>query len=376
VEVALAVVLLVGGGLLVNSFVRLQRVDAGFDTSNLLTMRLTLPPERYAEQADVTAFFDRLRDGVEALPGVASAGVTTQLPGGVFSRRSFEIAGAAPVDEGALPTAYTTVVDDAYFTALGLEPARGRFPVRGEARPVAVVNEALAQRWFPGEDPVGRQVRVAGFDLDIIGIAPSVRNGGLERPAEPEMFAPIAAAGGGNQFFLLVRTSVDPRAALPAIRTLVQSMDPDQPIYAVRTMDEVYANALTARRFTMFALALFAALALVLAAIGIYAVVAYAVSERTREIGVRVALGANHGEVRWLVVRQALVPVTLGALAGLAASLAVDRLLASQLFDVRPADPLTLAAVLGVFFSVALLASWLPARRATRLDPLHALRSD
>lgn len=374
IEVALALILLAGGGLLLNSFLRLQRVDTGFDTTNLLTMRLTLPPERYPGMADIQTFFRTLRERVEALPGVTAAGVASQYPGIVFSRIQFEIPGTAPADEGALPTAYGTVVDDAYFTTLGLTPVRGRFPEPGEARPVAVVNEAAVQRWFGGEDPVGRQITVRGDAMEVIGVAPSVRNVGLERAPAPEMYAPMAVVGGGNQFFLLVRTAADPRAVLPAIRETVHAMDAAQPIYAIRTMRETYAGALTPRRFTTVSLAVFAVLAMILAAVGIYAVVNFAVSERTREIGVRVALGAGRSEVRWLVVRQALLPVAIGGVFGVAASLAVGRLLASQLFDVRPADPLTFAVVIVLFTGIAVAASYLPARRATRLDPLEALR--
>jgi putative ABC transport system permease protein len=373
VEVMLAMILLVGGGLLLNSFLRLQRVDPGFDASNVLTMRLTLPPERYQNE-QITTFFQTLRERVEALPGVRSAGVASQFPGIVFARRQFEIIGAPPAREGTLPSAYATTVDDAYFKTLGLSPLSGRFPERGEARLVGVVNQALAQQYFPGEDPVGRQLRFGDEPLEIIGVAPSVLNAGLERPPEPEAFAPMDVVGGGNQFFLMVRTSVDPDALLTLIREAVRSIDAEQPIYAIRTMEEAFAGALAARRFTTLSLAVFAMLALILAAVGIYAVVAFAVSERTREIGVRVALGAKSGQVRWLVVRQALVPVIIGGVLGLGGAIAVGRLLASQLFDVAPADPATLLAVVAGFGLVALLASYIPARRATRLDPLRALR--
>ncbi len=375
IEVALAVVLLAGGGLLLRSFLRVQSVSPGFDASNVLTMRLTLPPERYPNDA-IVPFFRNLREQIEGLPGVETAGVASQFPGIAFLRRQFEIAGAPPATEGTLPNAFTTAVDERYFATLGLQPVRGRFPVPGEPTPVAVINESLAQRFFPGEDAVGRRVRIGRQELEIVGIAPSVRNVGLEQPPAPEMYAMMEAVGGGNQFFLLVRTSADPRAVLPGIRALVRSIDPDQPIYAIRTMEEAYAAAMLARRVTAIAMTLFAIIALIIAAVGIYAVVSYGVTERTREIGVRVALGAGHGQVRWLVVRQALVPVLAGGLVGFAAALGAGRLLASQLFDVTPADPATLLAVSVLFAAAALLASYLPARRATRLDPLRALRSD
>ena len=374
VEVMLAMILLVGGGLLLNSFLRLQRVDTGFDASNILTMRLTLPSHRYQDE-QIATFFSILRERVEALPGVRSAGVASQFPGIVFSRRQFEIEGAPPAREGTLPNAYATIVDEAYFKTLGLSPLSGRFPERGEARLVGVVNQALAQQYFPGEDPVGKRLRVGDTPLEIVGVAPSVLNAGLERPPEPEIFAPLDVVG-GNQQYLLVRTADDPGALLPLIRQAVRSIDAEQPIYAIRTMDEAYLAALAARRFTTLSLAIFATLALILAAVGIYAVVAFAVSERTREIGVRIALGAESGQVHWLVVRQALVPVIVGGVLGLAGALAVGRLLASQLFDVTAADPATLIVVVAGFGLVALLASYIPARRATRLDPLRALRMD
>ena len=375
-EVMLAIILLAGGGLLVTSFLRLQRVDPGFDASNVLTMRLTLPRERYEEDAEIQTFFRSLRESVEALPGVRSAGVASQVPGAVFARRQFAIEGASPATEGTLPSAYATVIDDAYFETLGVGPVRGRFPERDESRLVGVVNEEVARLYFAGEDPVGRHIRVGDEPLEIVGVAPSARNAGLERPSEPEIFAPMDLVGGGNQFYLLVKTTADPYATLPQIRQAVRMLDREQPIYAIRTLEEGFAGALAARRFTTVSLTAFAALALLLAAVGIYAVVAFAVSERTREIGVRVALGAKSGEVRWLVVRQALVPVAIGGVLGIAASLAVGRALSSLLFDVAPADPATLLGVILVFAAVAMLASYLPARRATRLDPLRALRAE
>jgi putative ABC transport system permease protein len=377
VEVTLAFVLLAGGGLLANSFVRLNRADPGFHTTNMLTMRLTLPPQRY-DGDRIVPFFQTLRERVEGLPGVVAAGVTTQFPGAVFTRIQFSIEGREQTAEDALPSAYATLIDDAYFATLGLTPLRGRFPQAGESVPRIVINEAAARQFFGATDPVGQRIRLGeGPSLEIVGVAPSVHNAGLERSPAPEMFGPMEVMGGGNnQYFLLVRTTGDPRSVLPAIREVVRGLDPEQPIYAIRTMEETYASALMTRRLTVSALALFALIALTLAAVGISGVVSYAVSERTREIGLRVALGAGTREVRWLVIRQALLPVGLGAAAGLVLALLTGRLLSAQLYGVQPADPATFGGVLLVFAVVALLASYVPARRATRLDPLVALRGD
>ncbi|MEJ2185864.1 MAG: ABC transporter permease [Gemmatimonadota bacterium] len=381
-EVALAVVLLMGGGLLVNSFLRMNAVDPGFRPDHMLTMRLTLAGERYSHD-QVAPFFRELVERTAAIPGVSSAAVASQIPPRLFTRRPFAIEGAEPVEEGRLPTAFTTLVSPGYFSALGMSLLRGRVLTEhdGPDAPLAVViNDVAADRYFPGQDPIGRRLRTGGPNgpwFQVVGVVRATRNRGLDVPPEPELFASTSQLPGAwNQLFLVLRTQGDPRAVLPAVRQQVRQLDPQQPVYMVRTMKESYAAASLQRRVATVALSLFAGFALLLAAVGIYAVVAYGVGQRTREIGLRMALGAGHGQVLRLVVRQALVPVAIGVAAGSVGALALSRVLSGLLFHVSAEDPLTLAAVLLLFGSVGFLASYMPARRASKLDPVTALSSE
>jgi predicted lysophospholipase L1 biosynthesis ABC-type transport system permease subunit len=247
-----------------------------------------------------------------------------------------------------------------------------------------VINEAAAARFFPDGNVVGRRIRVGGEDsglpwMEVIGVAGSTRNRGLDAEPAPEVFGSTRQlVGAWNQLFLVIRTTGDPRAMLPAVRAEVKALDPDQPVYLIRTLDEAFAGTQQAaiRRASMSVLATFAVFALLLAAVGIYAVSSYAVSQRTREIGLRIALGAERQQVRGLMVRQALLPVAVGALVGLGGALALGRLMSSLLFEVSGTDPLTIAAVAGLLMVIALAASWVPARRASNLSPTAALQHD
>lgn len=381
VEVALALVLLVGGGLLMRSFMRLQAVEPGFQTENVLTMRLTLPRERYSEDR-IEPFFRELVRRVEEIPGVAHAATATQFPPGVFQQRRVWIEGAEPADEGTLPTAYTTLVSPGFFEALGIPLMRGRLLSEDDlpgAPIVAVINEVAARRFFPDRDPVGGRFRLSepesgGPWVMVVGVVGSTRNRGLDSPAEPEVFASMRQVPGGNQFFLLTRTRVDARSVLPDVRAVVRGLDAQQPVYAIQTVREAYAARASTRRLSTLLLSIFGTLALLLAALGIYAVVSYAVSQRTREIGLRMALGAGQPDVRRLVLRQALLPVLVGATVGLAGAIALGRAMTGLLFEVSGVDLVTLASVTAVLLGSALLATYIPARRASRLDPLGALR--
>ena len=382
VEVALALVLLVGGGLLVNSFLRLQAVEPGFETSNVLTMRLTLAWERHTEES-IQAFFRDLADGIRGIPGVTAVGVASQFPPGVFSRSSFWIEGRAQDDEENLPSAFTTLVAPGTLETLGVRVLAGRvFDERDAANapPVAVINDAAARRYFPGEDPLGRRLKLGGPDeenpwFEVIGVVGDTRNRGLDAASEPELFASTEQLpGAGNQFFILVRTRGDPLGMLGAVREQVRALDPAQPVYAIRTVEQAFSQAAAPRRISTLALTIFALFALGLAGVGIYGVVSYAVTQRTREIGLRIALGAERAAVRRMVVRQALVPVVLGGAAGLAGAIALGRVLSALLFEVSATDPLTITAVAMLLVIIAGLASWLPALRASRLSPVSALR--
>ncbi len=383
-EVALAFVLLAGGGLLVNSFVRLSRVDTGFASDQVLTMRLTLPRDKYSGDA-VPAFFQELTERVQGVPGVRMAAAASQFPPLGFSFRELWFEGGAPSDEQTLPRALTTTVTAGYFETLGI-PLRSGRTFDGRDAPgsplVAVINEVAARRYFPDENAVGRRLKIGGPDADapwfeIIGVVGATQNRGLDRPPEPEIFGLAAQLGdGANQLFLLARTDVEPRSVLPAIRRTVQEMDADQPVYAIQTVDEAFALAAATRRATTLFLSIFAFFALALAAVGIYAVVSFTVNERTQEIGLRVALGADAGGVRRLVVRQALVPVLVGAAVGLGLAVPVGAALKGMLFEVAAVDPTTMGIVAVLLVGVAAAASWIPAWRASRLDPVEALRAE
>ncbi|MDX1383866.1 MAG: ABC transporter permease [Thermoanaerobaculia bacterium] len=381
-EVTVALVLLAQAGLMVNSFVRLQTVDPGFDTTNTLTMRLTLPHQRYRSQAEINAFFADLTDRVEALPGVARATAATQYPPLVSRRNAFGIEGQVYRSSDELPASAVTIVTEGFHEALGVPLLRGRTfaPTDTLGAPrVAVVNETAAQRFFP-DGAIGRRIRVGSPEApwtEIVGVVGAVRNRGPEFRPEPEIFANLSQVEGfANQLFLMVKTEADARSLLPAVQEQVRALDPRQEVYAVTTLDEAFAAITAPRRLGTLALVGLAVFALALAASGIYAVVAYGVAERRREIGLRVALGATGQEVRRFVVRQAMVPVAIGGVLGLAAALALGRLMGQFLIDIEGSDPLTLVAVALLLLSMAAAASYLPARRASRMDPTLALRNE
>lgn len=379
VEVALALVLLVGGGLLLNSVIRMNRVDVGFVADEVLTMRLTLPWEQYDGPA-IRAFFAELEERVSALPGVERVGVGSQFPPVGFSYGRVASPGRETLPEGQLPTAMTTLVSPSYFDALGIPLLRGRTftDLDAEGAPmVGVLNQAAAELLFPGTDPVGQHAVIEGDPVEIVGVVANARNQGVDNPTFPEVFADQRQVPGwSNQLFVLVRTSIDPMSVLPAIRAEVRAMDPDQPVYAIRTAAQAFEEATAPRRIAARALTVFALFALLLAAVGVFSVVSFSVADRTREIGLRVALGAEARQVHWLMVRQALAPVVAGALLGLAGSLALGTAIQGLLFEVSGTDPLTLAAVVSLLLGTAVAASYLPASRASRLDPVEALRAE
>jgi putative ABC transport system permease protein len=383
VELALALMLLAGAGLLIRSFARLQGVDAGFDARRVLTMRLSLPREKYRNDA-VAPFFEQLATRVEGLPGVRAAGAGTQFPPGNMFTTRVGLEGDRATSGEMIRTADVTNTTTGFFRAMGYALKAGRDFGSGDvlnAPLVAVVNETAARRFFPGQSAVGRRIRL-GDDAstpwtEIVGVVGDVRNHGLDAPTAPEVFVPVSqqVAGWNNQLFLLVRATGDPAALLPAVRKAVAAIDADQPVYLIATLEQAFARSVSQRRIAMVLVTIFAGVALVLAAVGIYGIMSYMVNERTHEIGIRMALGARRADVVMMVVRETLRLVAIGLVLGLGGALALGRAMSSLVFGIGTSDPATLAAVALVLGIVAVIASLIPARRATGVAPVEALRT-
>ena len=381
-EVALSVVLLAGALLMVQSFMRLQGGTLGFEPARVMSARAMLPAYRYPDVPALETFTRRVLENLRAIPGVESAGVTNYLPlSGWSGGLEFAIEGRPDAAPGQEPNASYHVATEDYFSTMGIPVLRGRpFTVRDDrsAPNVVIINETLAARHWPGEDPVGRRVLVPGssgpIPFEIVGVIGDVRTAGLEEPLEPQMYFSLWQ-GGDSIVSMVVRTQLDPGSLGNAIRNAVWAVDRDQPVTYVLPMVELAAESLAFRRAGMTLAAAFGAVALVLAAIGIYGVLSYSVSRRTREIGVRVALGATRVEVAKVVMKEGLGLALIGVAIGLAAALALTQYMSSMLYGVTARDPVTLASVVAILLAIAVLATWLPARRATNVDPLTALRA-
>ena len=382
-EIALSLMLLVGAGVLLRSFSRLQGVDPGFDTRNVLTMRLSLPREQYKNDA-VGTFFEEVSRRLATVPGVRAAGATTQFPPGNGFTTQIAVDGQSVTTE-QLPMVDITNVAGDYFTSLGYKLKAGRLVTTTDdekAPLVAVVNESAVRKYFSGGPAIGRRLTLGESKtprwIEVVGVVGDVRNRGLAEAPAPEVFVPVRqqVAGWNNQLFLSIRTQSDPLAMLPAVRKTIASLDPMQPVYMIRTLDDAFAQAVSQRRAAMLLITIFAGVALVLAAVGIYGLMSYMVNERTHEIGIRMALGAAGGDVLGLVVRQTVRLVVIGAVLGLAGAIALGRALTSLVFEVRPSDPATLTVVTVLLILVALAATLVPAMRATRVTPLVALRRE
>jgi putative ABC transport system permease protein len=379
-EVALSLVLLVGAGLLLKSFVRLLRTDAGFDASRVLTLDLPLSRQRYDTPEKQADFFRRLAERTRALPGVESVGVVNDLPlSNNEDTETFQIAGRPPAPAGAVPEGSYTVVSPGYFTALKIKLLAGRLLTEQDgahAPPVIVISEALARSYFAGENPVGQRIAIDTDKVprEIVGVVGDVRRAALDVEAAPEYYLPYEQAP-ERRMNLVVRTAAaDPASMSATVRGAVRELDREQLIWQVRTLAELRAASVAARRFNMMLLSVFACVALALAALGIYGVMSYSVTRRRHEIGVRLALGAQGADVIRLVVGQGMTLVAAGLGVGLLGALAVTRTMASLLYDVSATDPVTFAAVAALLACVAFVATYLPARRATKVDPLVALR--
>ena len=389
VEMALAVVLLVGAGLMLRSLWALQRVPIGFDPSNVLTMRLALPATDYRSPEEVVAFYQRLLERVRGLPGVRVAGAARSLPlGSTIGDFGLMVEGYTP-PPGTGAKGDWQIVTDGYLEAMGERVLRGRgFTAAdsSDSQLVALVNEELARRYFSGRDPIGGRIRIGGSApnrpwVTIVGLVADVRHNGITDVIKEKFYIPHTQwhRSVGNpmrSMSLVVRTAVEPETLASAIRGEVRSIDPSLPIANVRTMEEIVGATMSSARFTGFLLMSFAVMALLLSAIGIYGVLSYLVSRRTREIGIRVAIGAGRSDVLRLILGSGLLLALGGLAVGLGAAFVATRSMRSLLHEVEPADPLTFATVAVVLTVVAVVASLVPAWRATRVDPVLALKAE
>lgn len=385
VEAAMAVVLLAGAGLMMRSFARVISVEPGFRAEGVLTMRVALPRRAYAETHQRVDFYRRVVESVRTLPGVEAAAFVSDPPvsgsEGLWENR-FDVEGRPIPPPGQMLFSYLRWVTPDYFRALGIRLVRGRLIDDRDLadRPwVVVIDERMAQKFFAGEDPIGKRIMIYSGPneqmREIIGIVSAVRATALEQEPEPHMYVPYYQTPQGYAT-LLVRASSEPENLAAAVKGAIRGVDPRQPVYAVSTMEELIAETIEARRFNMLMLGLFAAVALLLAGVGIYGVISYSVSERRQEIGVRMALGASRGDILRLVVGEGMRLALSGIVVGLGGAAALMGVLRNLLFGVSPYDPVTMGAISIVLGAVAAAACYLPARRALRTDPMIALRAE
>ncbi|HXG68906.1 MAG TPA: ABC transporter permease [Blastocatellia bacterium] len=378
-EIALAVVLVIGAGLLIRSFLLLRQIDPGFPHENLLTLRISLPTAKYQPQ-QVATFFQQAQERIGSLPGVKAVGATSELAlQGYRWTSDFTIEGRPPEEYGK-EVRHKEITPE-YFQAVSLPLLSGRaFSHADNAQSplVVIINETLARRHFPNEDPVGKRLKLRRPEQEgpwstIVGVVKDEKQDGLGIAVQPEMYHPLAQNPTWGMS-LIVRTTGDPTGLIGAIRQEIWAIDNTLPPYDIKTMDDILYESLASERFTMLLLGIFAFVALALAGVGIYGVMLYSVTQRTREIGIRIALGARTGDVLRIVLGQAVLLALTGLAVGLAAAFALTRLLSSLLYQVSATDPATFFFISLLLGGVALLASYLPARRATKVDPMVALR--
>ncbi len=384
-EVALAMLLLVGAGLLIQTFLNLRGQYTGLRPQHVLTARTQLPETKYGDLARRTDFYDQVLTRVKSLPGVISAGYTTSVPlvwkGGT---NSFIPEGRQP-EPGVVYDANFRQISEDYFQTIGIELLKGRpFAMSDDARSVrvAIVNQTMARQYWPGTEALGKRFKIGGPDspapwTTIVGIAADVRQMATDAPVKAEMYFPFRQIPTGAAYRprdLVIRTSVEPASLAAAVRREIHAIDPNQPISDIRTMDEILSDETAARQLGMMMLVTFAGLALLLSMLGIYGVLSYFVAQRTQEIGLQVALGAQAGDILRMVLKKGMLLAVAGLGIGLVASLALTRLMQSLLYEVSASDPLTFVAVAAILLGVALLACYLPARRAMKVDPIIALR--
>jgi predicted permease len=378
-EVALSLMLLIGAGLMLKSFSKLQTVDAGFNPDRVLTIQFSLPSKRYDKKPRVAQFYEDLIARVNSMQGVEGAGLVTMAPlAGHWSDTTFTIEGRPPLAPGQFMDALIRSADPGYFKAMGIPLKRGRFftPAdRLEQANKSIISESMAKEFFPNEDPIGKRLNL-GDDAwrEIVGIVGDVRK---EVATEPQstMYFPYAT-GGTTMATLMVRAKGDPNLLSLPLQQTMRSLDADLPAVTVKTMDEIRGDATQQSRFGLSLIGLFAGLAVVLASIGLYGVLAYSVGQRTNELGIRIALGAAPPDITRLIVWQGMKPAAIGIVAGVLGGLAATRWLASMLFEVKPNDPAVMISVALLIAMIAILASYVPAWRATKIDPMVALRAE
>jgi putative ABC transport system permease protein len=384
-EIALALVLLVGAGLMIRSFLQLQKVAPGFNPDGVLAAQIALPRSKYREQNRVGEFHQQLLRNVASLPGVESVSVSMSLPPNLLIMRNpFSIEGQPPTPGQALTSAEQILVSPDYFRTLGIALKSGRTFTDADnqdAPPVMIINETMARTYFPDRDPIGRRIQTGQYDpanqgATVVGVVEDVKYAGLNEKVDFGIYTPFQQNLWWRSMFLTVKTKGDPLAMANSIRNEVWKIDGDLPVSQIKTMNQLVSESVsTPRTYTML-LGLFGAVAMLLATVGIYGVMSYTVSQRTREIGVRMAMGARRIDVLTMVVKQGMKLSVIGIAIGSIASLAFSWVMSSLLFEVSTTDPLTFVAIAALLTTVALVACYIPAYRATKVDPLAALRSE
>jgi putative ABC transport system permease protein len=379
-EVALSLVLLIGAGLMVRSFAEILRADLGIKPENVLALQISLPRDSYEDKSKKLAFYEQLLSRAAVLPGVVKAGAVNIVPFSSGNQSStFAIIGQPPFRKGQEPDAQVRVATPDYFEAIGTGLRRGRlFNAHDDANatPVVLINEAFARQFLPGQEPIGQRVNFGGGEKEtqeIIGVVADVQDDDLDGEFEPTAYSPYAQSA-LSYMSLVIRGTQEPSRLAAAVRSEVKALDPNLPVSDVKPVRQMIDERISPKRLMTYILAVFALCALLLASVGIYGVMSYAVTQRTQEIGIRMALGARAIDVLKLVVRNGMSLALIGVAIGMAGAFALTRLLANLLFHVTPTDSLTFAGVSISLILVALLACYIPARRATKVDPLVALR--
>jgi putative ABC transport system permease protein len=381
-EISLALVLLVGAGLLLRSFYNVIKADAGVRTAGVLAANLPIPDSRYARPEDRVVLVERLLEKIRAAPGVRSAAFTLPLLGGW--QGSFNVEGRPEPPPGQRPSTDVTRVTADYFQTMGLRVVEGRTVEatdRADTPPVCVIDETFAKTYWPGESAIGKRVKFGNLNdpeppwMQVVGVVGHVKNYGVDQPSRVEIYLPFYQRPTSSPT-IVVETGGDPASLTPGVREAVRSLDPALPIYAVRTLNELVATQMAPRRLAVLLISVFSGVALLLAAIGIYGVMSYAVTLRTQEIGIRMALGAKRDDISRMVLRFGVRMSLIGVTVGLVAAFGLAQTMAGLLFQTSTTDPPTFSIVPLLLMAVAILACWVPAQRATRVDPLVALRTE